>query len=50
MAASQAAGLPHAVIAELPADPPSSQMVTRGVALFDPDVIPLKPLTFAIVG
>jgi hypothetical protein len=39
-----------AVIADLPTDLPRGQVIVRGVALFDGNFDPLKPLTFAIVG
>jgi hypothetical protein len=39
-----------AVTPDLPTDLPIGQVVARGVALFDANFDPLKPLTFAIVG
>jgi hypothetical protein len=39
-----------AVTAELPAGLPRGQVIARGVAIFDSNFDPLKPLTFAIVG
>jgi len=39
-----------AVTPELPTDLPRGQVIVRGVALFDGNFDPLKPLTFAIVG
>jgi hypothetical protein len=39
-----------AVIPDLPIDLPRGQVIVRGVALFDVNFDPLKPLTFAIVG
>jgi hypothetical protein len=39
-----------AVIPDLTTDLPRGQLIARGVALFDGDFDPLKPLTFAIVG
>lgn len=39
-----------AVIPVLPTDLPRGQVIVRGVALFDVNFDPLKPLTFAIVG
>jgi hypothetical protein len=39
-----------AVTAELPAGLPRGQVVARGVAIFDSNFDPLKPLTFAVVG
>src|SRR5215217_5738351 len=39
-----------AVIPDLPTDLPRGQLIARGVALFDGNFDPLKPLTFAIVG
>jgi hypothetical protein len=39
-----------AVIPDLPTDLPRGQVIVRGVALFDGNFDPLKPLTFAIVG
>jgi hypothetical protein len=39
-----------AVTAPLPAGLPSGQVIARGVALFDRNFEPLRPLTFAIVG
>jgi hypothetical protein len=39
-----------AVIPDLPIALPRGQVVARGVALFDGNFDPLKPLTFAIVG
>ena len=35
---------------DLPTDLPTGQVIVRGVALFDGNFDPLKPLTFAIVG
>jgi hypothetical protein len=39
-----------AVTADLPTDLPKGQVIVRGVASFDSNFVPLKPLTFAIVG
>jgi hypothetical protein len=39
-----------AVTAELPAGLPRGQVIARGVAIFDSNFDPLKPLTFAVVG
>jgi hypothetical protein len=39
-----------AVVTDLPAALPRGQVIARGVALFDGNFDPLKPLTFAIVG
>ncbi len=39
-----------AVTPDLPTDLPRGQVIVRGVALFDGNFDPLKPLTFAIVG
>ena len=39
-----------AVTADLPTDLPRGQVIVRGVAIFDGNFDPLKPLTFAIVG
>jgi hypothetical protein len=39
-----------ALTADLPTELPRGQVIARGVALFDRDFSPLKPLTFAIVG
>jgi hypothetical protein len=39
-----------AVTPDLPTDLPRGQVIARGVALFDGNFDPLKPLTFAIVG
>ena len=39
-----------AVTPDLPTDLPIGQVVARGVALFDANFDPLKPITFAIVG
>jgi hypothetical protein len=39
-----------AMIPDLPTDLPKGQVIVRGVALFDGNFDPLKPLTFAIVG
>jgi hypothetical protein len=39
-----------AVTPDLPTDLPKGQVIVRGVALFDGNFDPLKPLTFAIVG
>ena len=39
-----------AVTADLPTDLPKGQVIVRGVALFDRNFDPLKPMTFAIVG
>jgi hypothetical protein len=39
-----------AVTAELPTGLPRGQVIARGVAIFDSNFDPLKPLTFAIVG
>jgi hypothetical protein len=39
-----------AVIPDLPTDLPKGQVIVRGVALFDGNFDPMKPLTFAIVG
>jgi hypothetical protein len=39
-----------AVSAELPTALPKGQVIVRGVAIFDSNFNPLKPLTFAIVG
>lgn len=39
-----------AVTSDLPTDLPRGQLIVRGLALFDDNFDPLKPLTFAIVG
>jgi hypothetical protein len=39
-----------AVTAELPAGLPRGQVIARGVAIFDSNFDPIKPLTFAVVG
>jgi hypothetical protein len=39
-----------AVTLDLPTDLPKGQVIVRGVAVFDGNFEPLKPLTFAIVG
>jgi hypothetical protein len=39
-----------AVTADLPTVLPKGQVIARGVAIFDSNFDPLKPLTFAIVG
>jgi hypothetical protein len=39
-----------AVTADLPTVLPKGQVIARGVAIFDRNFEPLKPLTFAIVG
>ena len=39
-----------AVTAELPAGLPRGQVIARGVAIFDSNFDPLKPLMFAVVG
>ena len=39
-----------AVTPDVPTDLPKGQVIARGVALFDGNFNPLKPLTFAIVG
>jgi hypothetical protein len=39
-----------AVSAELPTALPKGQVIVWGVAIFDSNFNPLKPLTFAIVG
>ena len=39
-----------AVIPDLPTALPKGQVIVRGVALFDGNFEPLRPLTFAIVG
>jgi hypothetical protein len=39
-----------AVTADLPTVLPKGQVIARGVAIFDKNFEPLKPLTFAIVG
>ena len=39
-----------AVTADLPTALPRGQVIVRGVAIFDGNFDPLKPLTFAIVG
>ena len=39
-----------AVTADLPTALPKGQVIVRGVALFDRNFDPLKPMTFAIVG
>ena len=39
-----------AVVSDLPTALPRGQVIARGVAIFDGNFDPLKPLTFAIVG
>ena len=39
-----------AVTADLPTALPKGQVIVRGVAIFDRNFDPLKPMTFAIVG
>jgi hypothetical protein len=39
-----------AVTLDLPTALPKGQVIVRGVAVFDGNFDPLKPLTFAIVG
>ena len=39
-----------AVTSDLPTALPRGQLIVRGLALFDGNFDPLKPLTFAIVG